>query len=262
VRKKSPLSKKFLERRQSDHPDGDHNSNWAISYGDMITLLLAFFVMFFSVDQSSEKAEIKSLAQMVEEEFQEERQPAAETSWGRSSESERGNFIGIDSNLSKELEVSTAIKGNRLVIEFPKVSFFKTANYELTEDGEKALQKFASVFTKFSGQLRLVVRGYTDNRPVKKKNQYGKFSDNLELSSLRAISALRVMESNGIPFSLMRIGGYGETDKSKEELDAEQLALDRKIVLVIEPLDKTERNALVKDWARKPSGQIEKGVSQ
>ncbi|HAG91332.1 MAG TPA: hypothetical protein DCL41_05645 [Bdellovibrionales bacterium] len=259
--RKNRLSEKFLERRNHASPEGDHNSNWAISYGDMITLLLAFFVMFFSVDKSSEKAEIKLLAQLIQKEFKEQREPAAERTWGMPTENEAGNYVGMGEIIKEKLNVSTAVKGNRLIIEFPDTSFFNTADYKLTQSGVAALERFAKVFTKFSGQLRLVVRGYTDNRPVR-AGARSAYSDNLELSSLRAISALRVMEANGVPFSLMRIGGYGETDKSKAELDAKQLALDRKIVLVIEPLDKTERNAAVKDWSRGLSSDSAKGVSQ
>ena len=97
---------------------------------------------------------------------------------------------------------------------FPKVSFFNSAEFVLTNEGKGALERFASVFKTVRGRLRLVVRGYTDNRPVKSGKVY---KDNMELSALWAISALRALNGNGVPYHLMRIGGYGETDKSKKE---------------------------------------------
>ncbi len=244
------LSKKFLERRMQNAPEGDHNSNWAISYGDMITLLLAFFMIFFSVDKKQE--EVSTFETLVEREFASESEPAPVKVWGVPTSKDEGTYAGIKSDSIDQLGVKTEVMGNRLIIEFPDISFFESGSLVITSSGEEALRRFAKVFTKFSGKMRLIVRGYTDNRPVKsKRNRF--YSDNLELSSLRAISALRVMEKAGIPFSLMRIGGYGETDKSTKELDSTQLALDRKIVLVIEPLDQTERNNAISDWSRVPA---------
>ena len=57
----------------------------------------------------------------------------------------------------------------------------------------------------------------------------------------RAIAALRSLNSSGVPFAILRIGGYGESDKSGQISEEEVSKFDRKIVLVIEPLDTTER---------------------
>ncbi|MEZ4873775.1 MAG: OmpA family protein [Bdellovibrionales bacterium] len=155
----------------------------------------------------------------------------------------------FDKNLP---EVSTEIQGNKMIIQFPQVSFFNSAQFTLTDDGDKALRRFANVFKSVNGRLRLVVRGYTDNRPVRAGNPY---KDNLELSALRAISALRSLNANGIPFHLMRIGGYGESDKSKEITEKELQKYDRKVVLVVEPLDQTERG--FDDYDRNPASKNE-----
>ena len=44
--------------RTKKHEEVDAEGSWAISYGDMITVLLAFFVMFFSVDFKDEEKEL------------------------------------------------------------------------------------------------------------------------------------------------------------------------------------------------------------
>ncbi len=33
----------------------DSEGSWAISYGDMVTLLLTFFILFFSLDSTPQK---------------------------------------------------------------------------------------------------------------------------------------------------------------------------------------------------------------
>lgn len=222
----SPYKNRIKQLRQVRAPDEDHNSNWAISYGDMITLLLAFFVIFFNTSKTDESLE--KLKSLVDQEFGQtsiDRNPDAAT-WGQ---------VQAD----KLAEVTTRLTGDKLIVEFPQTSFFNSAEFELTEEGKSILSKFAKTYQDFTVSNRLIVRGYTDNRPVR-GGRY-RYQDNLELSSLRAISALRVLNKEGIPFEIMRIGGYGESDKAEKVSDAEILKYDRKIVLVIEPLDKTER---------------------
>lgn len=214
---------------------GEHTSdNWAISYGDMVTLLLAFFVLFFSTTRSS--PDIHLVAEELKKEFNHIDVPEANLVWGTSEEKGASTQVSLDG-----IGVQMNTQGNKIIVEFPKVSFFNTGSYHLTPDGELAIKKFGSVLKNFTSKMRIVVRGYTDNRPVR-HTQGRIFKDNLELSSLRAISALRVMNQEGIPYHLLRIGGYGETDKG-DEISSESIRkFDRKIVLVIEELDKTERN--------------------
>lgn len=213
---------------------GDHGGdNWAISYGDMVTLLLAFFVLFFSTSKVSK--DITVVVEELQKEFKQVEVPKANMVWGKADRNPTSE-VNLD-----ELGVKLNVQGNKIIVEFPKVSFFDTGSYELTKDGELAIKRFGGVLKKFTSKMRVVVRGYTDNRPV--KHTMGRmFKDNLELSSLRAISALRVMNREGIPYHLLRIGGYGESDKSVHIENEDILKYDRKIVLVIEELDKTERN--------------------
>lgn len=241
------LSRKFLIERENHAPGGDHNSNWAISYGDMITLLLTFFILFFNVDRG--KRDAVKLGQLVDETFNHDRGPAGEVTWGIRAPAEEASstYAGVQENMERAFAAKTSVMGNRLIIEFPNISFFPTARYDMTPEGRAAMAKFAGLFQRFTGKMRLVVRGYTDNRPVISGRT---FSDNLELSSLRAISALRVLQEYGIPFQLMRIGGYGETDKSPQTASLDKLAYDRKVVLVVEPLDETERGVASQDWSR------------
>ena len=100
-----------------------------------------------------------------------------------------------------------------------------------------SLIQLAEKFGKFGRYIYYAVRG-EDNRPVKASHD---FQDNLELSSKRSLSAIRVLNKAGVPFDMMRIGGYGETDKNKVITEKDRRKYDRKIVLVVEPLDSTER---------------------
>jgi flagellar motor protein MotB len=62
-----------------------------------------------------------------------------------------------------------------------------------------------------------------------------RFKDNLELSALRAVSAMRELQELGVPLHRMKVGGYGEIRKLAGDASDSDLALARKLVLVIEP---------------------------
>lgn len=225
--------KDFKRIREQQSPEGDHNSNWAISYGDMITLLLAFFVLFFHV--GSDSFHVKMIEKAINEAFSPPQEKAPDMTWGQQDSRDPASVF---THTDKSHEIKTTAMGDKLIVEFPNISFFGTAKYELTEEGKVVLEKFARTFQNKIKDMRLIVRGYTDNRPVKSP---GHFKDNLELSVFRALSAVRVLNGQGIPLHLMRTGGYGETDKAQEITAEDQLKFDRKIVLVLEPLDQTER---------------------
>jgi len=44
----------------------DSEGSWAISYGDMVTLLLAFFVLFFTVNPNEERKELLQETLLIE----------------------------------------------------------------------------------------------------------------------------------------------------------------------------------------------------
>ena len=100
------------------------------------------------------------------------------------------------------------------------------------------MTEFSNAIKDHLGLFRLVVRGYTDIKPV---NPGARYKDNLELSAFRSISAIRYLANQGIRMENMRIAGFGESSMSRENLDAQDLSQQRKVVIVIEPLDHTER---------------------
>lgn len=146
--------------------------------------------------------------------------------------------LGIDSDLSKKLKVQSNQEGDKLMVEFPNISFYDSGSYELTKQGQIALSEFSKAIEKHIGIFRLVVRGYTDIKPVRSGHRY---QDNLELSAFRSISAIRFLSTKGIALENMRIAGFGESGFTNRATEENNLEMQRKVVIVIEPLDHTER---------------------
>ncbi len=191
--------KRKVKIKKIDIHDTDTDGSWAISYGDMITLLLSFFVMFFSfdfVDEKEKKLEenaIKNIATM-------------------------DNFthskVGISENESISIddlnEISTVIQkenNGKLVVFFKGANFFDSGATAVNEFGQVLLSKFTEKFVPFAGKFRIKIQAFTDNRPV--SNSSRRFKDNVELSALRSISVMRYLQATGIPLNRVEIGGKG-----------------------------------------------------
>jgi chemotaxis protein MotB len=232
----------FKKLQQLNHEEIDTEGSWAISYGDMITLLMTFFVLFFSTNKELDrmKAMEKSLFTILKESTA----PAQEVF----------NNAGIptvpNEDLRQKLKAQVSSHGKKLYVEFPEVSFFDLSSYEITRTGREELAKFMKLYMPFAGNYIVGIRAYTDLVPVINRGPASKYKDNLELSALRAVAAVRNLREMGLPLNRMRIAGYGEirldpadleklelSDNSKSKKD---LPMARKIVISIEP-DVTEK---------------------
>ena len=290
-------------RRKRPNSDG----TWAVSYGDMITLLLGFFILFFSLEPQKPKntvlsesllATLQDLDQKMDASLEtptapkipanEQQQVAPGTNAGRSPSASDSDVssdqtgdpsqpTGAQRSLTETLQniirimgfsnQSQAAKadasqdedrqkpsedslvqlpalgaeanrlGDRIVIKFPNISFFNSAETALTREGQKVLQKFATSYLPFAGSTIVNIVGFADPRQIP-SGKY-RFRDNLELSVLRAVSAQRLLEQKGIPLARTKLMGFGVKDQltigEMVKTDEERLALSRKIMLIIEP---------------------------
>lgn len=229
-------------RPRGETTEVDTDGSWAISYGDMITLLLTFFILFFSTDSEKDRMKQMESALMIKLDSTAKFRGEAALAKAENREpasTEAPEFVG-----PKLFDAKVYKVGERLIVEFPQTSFFDLGKIELTSNGKRELVGFVKQYMPYAGNYVLGIRAYTDNKKVL-KTAGRRFDDNLELSALRSVAAMRVLQQLGIPLSRMRIGGYGELNLTEKELtravaneDEYQkngIALARKIVLVIEP---------------------------
>lgn len=215
----------------------ESEGSWAISYGDMITLLLSFFVIFFSTDFDKKKNEDQT--ELVRSEIASVDFMSKESSPIHETASKKDEFLNHDLNLSNaKIEVVTV--KNNLLVKFSGVSFFKSGSVDLTPEGAKVIRDFSEKYIPYASVYGMSVKAFTDQRKVIKKKD--RFKDNLELSALRAISAMRELQKSGIPLTQMDIAGLGELVELQKHLGLEKEmsreqknALSRTIVMIIRP---------------------------
>jgi chemotaxis protein MotB len=102
------------------------------------------------------------------------------------------------------------IVGDRFV--FQSEVLFDQGQANIGNSGEEQLQKLAvtlaDIATKIPDDINWVlqVEGHTDDIPIRA----GRFADNWDLSTERALSVVRFLASQGVPANRLAATGYGE----------------------------------------------------
>jgi flagellar motor protein MotB len=198
----------------------------------MITLLLTFFILFFSIDPAKDQSQAMQAAMVTALMPKDEAPRGGQFSDSRVSMGDQKSATGVEDLILKDWGAEVEKIGSRVVVRFPSVSFYETAQTDITKQGSEVLRIFVQKYLPYAGQFQLVIRSFADQRPVVPGRR---FRDNLELSALRAVSAMRQLQKLGIPLHRMKVGGYGEIRKLAGDASSADLALARKLVLVIEP---------------------------
>lgn len=225
--------------KRIEHVDTD--GSWAISYGDMITLLMTFFVLYFTIDHKKERANKMEQSLMVR--LQENGLKANQDGLKQQMNVGLVSGEGIDPKIMSDLGAEVHKIDRAMVVDFNDVSFFELGNVDVNKKGKNVLAEFAKIYQPFAGNYQISIQAYTDVRKVKSTNP--RYRDNLELSALRSVASMRVLQRAGIPLNRMKIAGYGELIETQSRLmklqdQSDPLKYSRKVVLVIEP--ETERN--------------------
>lgn len=220
--------------KKSYHLDEDSEGTWAVSYGDMITLLLSFFVIFFTTDVQKEKNQ-KLTSLMAFDLNQLQEVPQQIRHQGKNA------TLNFDMKELEGLNVKLHQKDEKLIVTFGKFSFFKSGHTDMRNEGEQILKRFVQIYLPYAGKYRISIKGFTDKSKVSSISGR-RFRDNLELSALRSISAMRIMQKEGIPLNRMEIAGAGELKSVSEILPQLKMSTasevkdySRTIVLILSP---------------------------
>lgn len=222
----------MARRRQEENPQNGSPA-WMTTYADIVTLLLAFFVILFSmseIDIEKFQAVIKSFqgslgvlegGQIVEEgELNEENMNDYYEEIYRHSISdveERDQEFGdlqarVQEYIEKEgldASVLVSLETQGLMLRFQDDVLFDSAEAELKNEAEEVLRFITDILQEQELEDKFIrVEGHTDDLPMLPDSD---FETNWELSVARAVSAGRYMiEEENIDPSRISMAGYAE----------------------------------------------------
>ena len=185
--------------------------SWLVTYADAITLLMAFFVVMFSISKpDSEKLDQVSggLSQALHK-----KETAASPFQLLAKEAE----LQIDQDdEEKSTDISSSARG--MTFDFKSGKVFGAGSAEILPEAEATLDRVAQLIT-FMGvsNYKVEVEGHTDDVPI----NTARFPSNWELSSSRASAVVRFLVSRGVEPKRMGAIGYADTRPKKPHRDKE-----------------------------------------
>ena len=111
---------------------------------------------------------------------------------------------------------------------------FPSGSFRLSRAGRAKLDDLIPALQGIGPNAKIVVYGYTDDRPVGKAQIARGIADNLDLSSKRANEVVRYLQSKGIDPNVMSAKGRGDTHPVAPNDTKEGRAQNRRIEVSVE----------------------------
>ena len=199
---------------------------WAVTYGDLMSYLMIFFLILFTFAVSGEARFAEGVAGM-------------QTRFGGSE----GESLARQRRRERELTVADDLKSrlhsrglqkfaavevseHRIQVTMREPVLFASGRAELKDSARPMLREFAASVRELPN--RIVVEGHTDSVPVAS----GPYPSNWELSLSRAAGVIRyLVETEGIDPARVSGAGYAEFKPVAANESASGRALNRRIEL-------------------------------
>ena len=190
--------------------------DWVMTYGDMMSLLLTFFVLIVSFS-SMQETKFQQAANSLKDAFGVLATPESVIQFNdplipnHNPESREADVLYevrsvekmvFDSALENQVEVEIREEGVMFRIDAPFL--FESASAELTSAPRALLTKLGGLFQKFPYSVN--IEGHTDSLPIRS----GRFGSNWELSATRAVAVARYFQRVGVAPANLSATGYGE----------------------------------------------------
>ncbi|MGI5911546.1 MAG: flagellar motor protein MotB [Syntrophomonadaceae bacterium] len=253
-----------MRRRKKSAEKEGNMERWLITYSDLITLLMIFFILMYTMSQVDARkyaavanslsvvltgqamsvldAQGPSMVQGISGQQANEGPGPAPAQQGELDEikqminefiktkdqdtSSDGNQETAFTKLSENIIIYEQERG--LVVSFKDALLFASGSDQLNQNARVIIRDLGKSMINIPNYIR--VEGHTDDLPI----HTGKFPSNWELSALRAANVVHVLnEDAGIPAERLSIIGYGEYRPLVPNEDQISRAMNRRVDIVI-----------------------------
>ena len=240
-----------MGRKREHEAEKENGERWMLTYLDLITLLMIFFVVLYSmsaIDAQKFAAVAESLnnalgggtpskielstsptgPSLIQAGVTPSKtnvpnngtdsinaaatKPDTSKNTGQgASDAENMSIEAIKAKIDKfakdngiQLTLITTIEERGLVVSIQETLLFESGSADITARARDILERVSTVLAAEPNQIK--VEGHTDNLPI----NTAKFPSNWELSVIRSINVVRILQHDGIPPSRLSAAGYGE----------------------------------------------------
>lgn len=230
-----------MARKKKAHAK-ENAERWLLTYADLITLLMVFFVLLFAMS-TVDKKKYQELAGSLSKAFNvtvlQGQQPVAVTdssSAAGPSVIEQQNFQQIMKAIQQfesahnipSNQISVKMNGEGIGITVSGVLLFYNGTNQIKPDGVLLLRQLGPILTGISNQIR--VEGHTDDIPTDSAT----YPTNWELSAARAVSVTRyLIEQDSLQPTRLSAVGYGQFQPIVPDDTRDHREMNRRAVIQI-----------------------------
>lgn len=223
----------------------ENSERWLLTYSDLITLLMIFFVIMYAMS-NVDVAKYEKIAQSLgvamgggNKVFQ-VTPGVADTNKDLESgtngmKSEKAKLSGLKVKLDQYLKknglsgsVGTEISERGLEVSLKDTVLFDSGKAEIKPEAISRLVAIGKIINTLPNLIR--IEGHTDNVPI----HNGQFASNWELSAIRAVKVNQLLiDYVNMPPTKVTIEGYGEYHPLVPNTTAANKAQNRRVNIVI-----------------------------
>ncbi|MFJ8066583.1 flagellar motor protein MotB [Psychrobacillus sp. NPDC096426] len=242
------MAKKRKRTKEEDHVD----ESWLIPYADILTLLLALFIVLFSMSTVDQK-KLEQMSQVFTQIFDggvglmENPSPLdVPVTPNKTNESDETSAYIEDQQALAEIQNSvdeyiavnalekqfaTQLTNEGLLVTIRDSILFEMGQAEVKPEYRQIAQDIAELLV-FDPPRNVVITGHTDDIPISSN----KFSSNWELSVMRSVNFLKILVNNNTIDPLyFSAKGYGEFKPVASNDTREGRAQNRRVEVLIQP---------------------------
>lgn len=235
--------------KRKKHHEEHMDESWLIPYADVLTLLLALFIVLFAMSQVEED-KFQQMQKVMETLFSANAGIMVSDKGFTDQDTNPDQFKDSPQNFAEEEEqlqkykerldeyfrqqgmqgiVTNIITEQGLLISMQEVALFDSGRADLRPQSQIILRHLAEILSELDNDVQ--VSGHTDNLPINTLQ----FPSNWELSTQRALNVMRNMISNEPRLGPERFSvvGYAEYRPRESNDTAEGRAQNRRVELLI-----------------------------
>ncbi|MED0752104.1 flagellar motor protein MotB [Bacillus amyloliquefaciens] len=260
----------MARKKKKKHDDEHVDESWLIPYADLLTLLLALFIVLFamsSVDAAkfqmlsksfnavftggtgvleyssvtppeNEKDGIDQLKKDKDKEKEKEKEKDKEQKKKEREAADRQELEGVQKQVNQfiknkklEHQLETKLTKEGLLITIKDSIFFDSGQAVIRQE-DIPLAKEISNLLVLNPPRNIIISGHTDNVPIKNSQ----FQSNWHLSVMRAVNFMAILTENPkLDAKVFSAKGFGEYKPAASNKTAEGRSKNRRVEVLIQP---------------------------
>jgi chemotaxis protein MotB len=251
------MARKKKQKHEEEHVD----ESWLLPYADLLTLLLALFIVLFamsSVDAQKFQmlarafnstftggtgvleypspipdGEMEKLNQEKEKNPEKEQQETLEQEKLKEIQKKVNAYIAAN---SLETQLKTTLTDEGLLITILNDIFFDSGNSSIRKKDEQLAKEISKLLI-MNPPRNIIVSGHTDNVPI----QNAEYESNWHLSVMRAVNFMKLLLENGqLDPRAFSAKGFGEYNPVADNKTKEGQQKNRRVEILILPIEQNQ----------------------